>query len=51
MKPERYKEGSIFEFADKFGYKSRFGNWMEEERLAREQRERERAEREAEKDT
>jgi hypothetical protein len=51
MKPERYKDGSIFEFADKFGYKkSPFGNWMEEERLAREQREQERAERAAEKE-
>jgi hypothetical protein len=51
MKPERYKDGSIFEFADKLGYKkSPFGNWMEEERLAREQREQERAEREAEKE-
>jgi hypothetical protein len=50
MKPERYKEGSIFEFADKFGYKSPFGNWMEEERLKREQREQERAEREAERE-
>jgi hypothetical protein len=50
MKPERYKDGSIFEFADKFGYKSPFGNWMEEERLKREQREQERAEREAERE-
>jgi hypothetical protein len=29
---------SIFEFADKFGYVSPFGNWAEDERLAREER-------------
>jgi hypothetical protein len=33
---------SIFEFADKFGYVSPFGNWVQEEKEAREERERNR---------
>lgn len=33
---------SIFEFADKFGYISPFGNWVEEERQVREERNQER---------
>jgi hypothetical protein len=39
---------SIFDFADKFGYVSPFGDWMQEEKDAREARERARQKKEVE---